>query len=118
MLQYQTTILSAGDYAKDSLHDDMVILFGPSAPDAVKEYCFIHSGSSLYGLIDHNTTLLIGDLGFVVKAVGSVANQNLAELGHVTLKFDGQRTPELPGTIHLLGPKLEVLQHGDVLMFG
>ena len=53
-----------------------------------------------------------------MTAVGSVATQNLAELGHVTLKFDGQRIPELPGSIYLLGGKLEVLQHGDVLMCG
>ncbi|KYN25537.1 PTS sorbitol transporter subunit IIA [Vibrio cidicii] len=118
MLKYQTTILSVGECARDALQDDMVILFGHNAPQEVREYCFVHSGSELVGQIDHDTTLLIGEQAYVVTAVGKVANHNLTKLGHVTLKFDGQRTPELPGTIHLLGPKLYSLNTGDLLEFG
>ncbi|AWB02026.1 MULTISPECIES: PTS glucitol/sorbitol transporter subunit IIA [Vibrio] len=118
MFQYQTKVVSVGEYAKDSLEDDMVILFGRKAPLEVQNYCFIHSESFLVGEINHNTTLLIGDFAYVITAVGDAANLNLAKLGHVTLKFDGRREPELPGTIHLLGPKLVTLNEGDSLIFG
>ncbi len=36
-------------------------------------------------------------------AVGSVAEQNLRELGHITLPFD-MREAEFPGTVHVAGP--------------
>lgn len=48
----------------------------------------------------------IGEQTYIVTVVGELANHHLAMLGPVTLKFDGQLTPDLPGTIHRLGPKL------------
>ncbi|CAH0533299.1 PTS system glucitol/sorbitol-specific EIIA component [Vibrio stylophorae] len=116
--QFQTKFVAIGESALDALEDDMMILFNEQAPEAVREYCFIHSHSELKGEITEDTTVMIGEQAYVVTAVGAVVNQNLAELGHITLKFDGQRTPELPGTVHLLGPKLKVPECGDNLIFG
>jgi len=118
LYQYKTTITYIGELAVEALEDNMVVLFGNNAPKDVKNYCFVHSQDKLRGSIDLNTTLLIGEKAYIVTSVGNVANKNLNELGHVTLKFDGQKIPELPGTIHLLGPGLPSIAIGDELIFG
>lgn len=118
MYQYRTTILSIGQYAQEALADNMMVLFGEDAPEDIKEYCFVHSQDRLKSELDLNSTLLIGDCAYIVTSVGNVANHNLRELGHVTLKFDGQKTPELPGTIHLIGPEVPSVVIGDELIFG
>ena len=46
-----------------------------------------------------------------------VAEQNLRELGHITLRFDGHREAEFPGTVHVAGPVPEGIAAGCVLKF-
>jgi PTS system glucitol/sorbitol-specific IIA component len=41
--------------------------------------------------------LELGETRYAVTAVGDVAEQNLRELGHITLRFDGQPQAEYPG---------------------
>ncbi len=48
--------------------------------------------------------LQLGEARYAVTAVGDVAEQNLRELGHITLRFDGQPQAEYPGTVHVVGP--------------
>ncbi len=43
----------------------------------------------------------LGEQRYAVTAVGDVAEQNLRELGHITLRFDGQPQAEYPGTVHV-----------------
>lgn len=52
-----------------------------------------------------------------VTAVGEVAEQNLRELGHITLRFDGHREAEFPGTVHVAGPVPDAIAPGCVLKF-
>jgi PTS system glucitol/sorbitol-specific IIA component len=52
-----------------------------------------------------------------VTAVGDVAEQNLRELGHITLRFDGHREAEYPGTVHVAGPVPEAIAPGCTLKF-
>lgn len=119
MYQYIASIEHIGEQALDALKDRMMILFGLNAPQEVKDYCFvIRNYSHLNSSINLDSTLLIGDHAYIITAVGDVANHNLATLGHVTLKFDGSIQPELPGTIHLLGPTLSKIQCGDIIIFG
>ncbi|NAW68265.1 PTS sorbitol transporter subunit IIA [Vibrio sp. V27_P1S3P104] len=119
MYQFIASIAGVGEHAYDALDDDMMILFGIEAPQEVQDYCFlIRRHSLLAANIDRQSTLMIGERAYIVTSVGELANHNLAMLGHVTLKFDGQPTPELPGTIHLLGPKLSQVRPGETLIFG
>ena len=51
------------------------------------------------------------------SAVGEVAEQNLRELGHITLRFDGQPQAEYPGTVHVAGPVPQAVTPGCTLKF-
>ena len=46
-----------------------------------------------------------------------VAEQNLRELGHITLRFDGLSEAEFPGTVHVAGPVPDGIAPGCILKF-
>ncbi|EJL6700998.1 PTS sorbitol transporter subunit IIA [Vibrio cholerae] len=117
-LQFKATITEIGMLASEALEEKMIILFNQTVPTDVKDYCFIHDQGQHIGTITTQSTLLIGDKDFIVTAVGSAVSQNLANLGHITIKFDGQLKPEQPGTVHVIGHCPNSLHVGDKIMFG
>ena len=102
---YQTTITRIGASAIDALSDQMLITFREGAPADLEEYC--HPGLQFS----------LGQHRYPVTAVGSVAEDNLRELGHVTLRFDGLNEAEFPGTVHVAGPVPDDIAPGSVLKF-
>lgn len=101
---YQTTITRIGQSAADALSDQMLITFREGAPADIEEFCFIHCHGELNGELKAGSQLELGEARYAVTAVGDVAEQNLRELGHITLRFDGQPQAEYPGTVHVEGP--------------
>ena len=75
--------------------------------------------AELTGDLTVGQRVLIGEQAWTLTAVGAVASKNLADLGHVTMVFDGADTPRLPGAIHLAGvEETPALGHGVRLVFG
>ncbi len=60
---------------------------------------------------------LSGQHRYPVTAVGSVAEDNLRELGHVTLRFDGLSEAEFPGTVRGGPVPILISRQGSVLKF-
>lgn len=114
---YQTTITRIGQSAREALGDSMLITFREGAPADIEEYCFIHCHGMLTGALLPGGELRLGDKHYPVTAVGDVAEQNLRELGHITLRFDGQHEAEYPGTVHVDGPVPQALATGCTLTF-
>ena len=114
---YQTTITRIGQSAADALSDQMLITFREGAPADIEEYCFIHNHGELAGTLQPGAELQLGEQRYPVTAVGEVAEQNLRELGHITLRFDGQPQAEYPGTVHVEGPVPQAVTPGCTLKF-
>ncbi|HDT6508880.1 TPA: PTS glucitol/sorbitol transporter subunit IIA [Klebsiella aerogenes] len=114
---YHTTITRIGASAATALEEQMLITFREGAPADIEEYCFIHSHGELAGPLVPGAELQLGDRRYPVTAVGEVAEQNLRELGHITLRFDGHRQAEFPGTVHVAGPVPDAIATGCVLKF-
>ncbi len=87
--------------APDALCDQMLITFREGAPADIEEFCFIHCHGELNGSLQAGIQFELGQHHYPVTAVGSVAEQNLRELGHITLRFDGLSEAEFPGTVHV-----------------
>ncbi|WP_413734175.1 PTS glucitol/sorbitol transporter subunit IIA [Sodalis sp. RH21] len=100
---YQTTFTRVGDYARESLADNMLITFREGAPEDIESYCFIHRHGDTCGELRAGATLTLADTVFPITAVGDVAGANLRELGHITIRFDGASQAEYPGTVHVAG---------------
>ena len=116
-LIYQTTITRVGSCAPEALGEQMLITFREGAPADIEEYCFIHSHGELHGDLRPGAAFYLNERRYPVTAVGDVAEQNLRELGHITLRFDGQRDAEFPGTVHVDGPVPEAVAPGCILKF-
>ena len=99
---YQTTITRIGQSAADALSDQMLITFREGAPADIEEFCFIHCHGELNGELKAGGQLELGKARYAVTAVGDVAEQNLRELGHITLRFDG-RGRSIPARFTLRG---------------
>ncbi|HFR8963976.1 TPA: PTS glucitol/sorbitol transporter subunit IIA [Salmonella enterica] len=91
--------------------------FLTGAPADIEEFCFIHCHGELTGALQPGARCELGQHCYPVTAVGSVAEQNLRELGHITLRFDGLREAEFPGTVHVAGPVPDDIAPGCILTF-
>ncbi|MTD25338.1 PTS glucitol/sorbitol transporter subunit IIA [Erwinia sorbitola] len=101
---YESTFIAVGGCAGEALDDHFLITFGEGAPGDVADYCFIHR-PEVRGTapLVAGTVITIGEYSWPVTAVGEVAELNLRELGHITVKFDGATAAEFPGTVHVAG---------------
>lgn len=102
-MTYTTTILEVGPEASAFLAESMAITFADDVPEALRPYCFLIEKAQLTAGLALRQTVRIGRQGWTITALGDVAEQNLAALGHVTLVFDGGDEPRMPGAIHLAG---------------
>ncbi|MGI0117521.1 PTS glucitol/sorbitol transporter subunit IIA [Zooshikella sp. RANM57] len=114
---YSTHITGVGSYTSEALEDHMMILFDDNAPTDAADYCFIHPHAELSAEIKVGNVLVLDQEAYPVTAVGNVANQNLAALGHITLRFDGAENAEYPGTIHVQGQTPKALNVGAKIIF-
>lgn len=110
---YHSKINQIGEFAQEALADGMMILFKEGAPADLADYCFIHSHDDLKREIQVGQTIQLGNHVYIITSVGDVANINFRELGHITLRFDGNRQAELPGTVHVDGEQPSQLFIGD-----
>jgi len=100
-VKYETKVLEIGSNAKDMLQTGLLILFNNSAPKDLKPYCLITQENRHEGKVKPGDTLAINKQDYIITAIGENANENLYDLGHVSLCFDGSETAKLPGHMHL-----------------
>ena len=61
-------------------------------------------------------TITLANNEYNVLAVGSVASDNLLNLGHLDLKANGLTEPEMPGDVNVEATLLPSVQIGDRLI--
>ncbi|SUH02208.1 PTS system, glucitol/sorbitol-specific IIA component [Salmonella enterica subsp. enterica] len=114
---YQTTITRIGPEREGGARRTDADYVREGAPADIEEFCFIHCHGELTGALQPGARCELGQHCYPVTAVGSVAEQNLRELGHITLRFDGLREAEFPGTVHVAGPVPDDIAPGCILTF-
>jgi len=114
---YSLRITAVGEYVKNYLEEQKLILFSDVVADDIAMYCAIHQASDLSAGLSPGQVMKINKLVYRVTAVGDVATANLKQLGHITLNFDGALSAELPGMVHLCGFPPEHIHVGDRISF-
>ncbi|MGB4777883.1 PTS glucitol/sorbitol transporter subunit IIA [Microbacterium sp.] len=114
---YETRVMGSGPEAASFAEMNMLVLFGEDAPDMLKEYCYFITLAPVEGVIAPGQDLVINETRYPITAVGDVAGRNLANLGHISVVFDGATEPHLPGSINVSNPGtvVPVLVEGDTL---
>lgn len=99
MVKYEAKVVEIGPLVSEFIEAGIVVLFEIGAPPELAEFSILHEHGPLKGEVVVGDIVLIDSESFRVTAVGDVANQNLANLGHLIMKCNGLTEPELPGDV-------------------
>ena len=112
---YSSTVTAVGALVPDFRDQGILVFFGENAPEELHEFSILHR------VDNHNRAPIVGDViainddEFTVLAVGSVASENLLNLGHLDLKANGLTEAELPGDVNVELRELPMIYVGDRL---
>jgi len=100
-VKYHTIVTGVGEMAAEFADAGILVFFGPNAPEELHEFAILTEASKLLANVEVGDIVVIGEAQFPTLCVGPIANQNVANLGHLVIKFNGMSVPELPGDISL-----------------
>lgn len=115
MIKYAATVTAIGPLTGEFVEAGILVLFGASAPDELKDFAIIHDGVELTAPLAAGDVISVDAGRFNVLAVGDVASENLKNLGHLVMKFNGQTEPELPGDVCVESQPLPPVAVGTVI---
>lgn len=101
MTIYTTTVNNIGSEAELFKEEQMIVLFGENAPAELADYCYNIQVNPVEGNIEVGKQVYFDDVAFEITAVGNVVEKNLADLGHITIRFNGDSNAELGGTLYV-----------------
>ena len=112
---YKSTVTEIGELVPSFVAEGILVFFGESAPEELRTFCIIHRVEHQEGQVKEGDTVTIDGQGFEVLAVGSVANDNLYNLGHLNLKANGNTVADLPGDVCIAQVELPEIKIGSQL---
>jgi PTS system glucitol/sorbitol-specific IIA component len=98
---YQNKVKGLGSHVSEFADADFIIIFGDSAPEELKIYCYQVDVTPINGTIKAGQVLHFDDQTYRITAIGSEAPVTLAGLGHCTISFSGKTEPEMAGTLYV-----------------
>lgn len=114
-LKLRSRVTAIGEGVEEFRDAGVLVFFNEGAPDELAEFSVLHAPEVNLATVAPGDILRLGPELFRVLAVGTVANENLANLGHLVVKANGRSDPELPGDVCLEAKPLPRLEIGDVI---
>jgi PTS system glucitol/sorbitol-specific IIA component len=81
----------------------------------IKEYSYLIEQAEIQDNIAVGDLVRIGEDNFTITNLGEIAQKNLVELSHITLKFGSPTTSVMPGTIYLESKEIPQIEKGTKL---
>ena len=98
--------------------DNLVLFFGPTVTEGLRPYAVIQEITQPEQItLRIGRQILFGGESYQIQAVGSLAEKNLKEIGHVTLVFGEVAQPELVNAIYLSPAKLPDFAVGQLIQY-
>ncbi len=114
---YSVTVTEIGEMVVPLLDEKMLILFGPTVPEEIKDICAVHDGvPSDEELLKFNGSISIDGALYTITEVGEAANSNFGGLGHLTILF-GTAGELLPGSVRVNLNNTPALFTGSKIVF-
>ncbi|HDT8916509.1 TPA: PTS glucitol/sorbitol transporter subunit IIA [Listeria monocytogenes] len=111
-------IMEIGPLVPAFEEEKIVILFGPTATNELREISVIHEFQDApNNALTKGNTLLIGEQVYTIVEVGTDANKNLEELGHISVYFRSGQNEVLPGAIVVSPEVFPTITVGDSIQF-
>lgn len=115
MIKFKATVTDIGPLVSEFINADILVFFGEDTPEELREFSIIHNGEKLLQDVVPGDQINIDDSSYKVLAVGNVANLNLANLGHLIIKFNGLTEAKLPGDVCVENKEIPPIHIGTVL---
>lgn len=113
-----SVITEIGPVVPDFKEEMVIILFGPMATPDLREICVIHEFDEVpEQALCIGKVLKLGEQIYTIKYVGSEANKNFTELGHVSIYFRDNENGLLPGAVLVEPECFPDLKVGDKIHF-
>lgn len=113
---YTTEVTYRGSFSGKFLAEGIMLIFPDSSEvQEIKEYSFLTRKADLHGEIAVGDQVKINDHSYTISHLGEIAEKNLAELGHITIKFGSPVSSVMPGTIYLENQVIPHIDKGSVL---
>lgn len=112
---YENTIKDKGECAEEFRDEKMIVIFGDSAPEEIKDFCYWVDVAPIHGTIAAGQTLKVDGQSYRITAVGDEVPTTLAGLGHCSFKFSGQTEVELLGTVYVEDKPMPELKVSSII---
>ncbi len=112
---YENKVKALGSCVDEFQDAGFFILFGDSAPEELRDYCYSIDVNPIDGTIAPGQILRVGGSEYRITAVGEEAPVTLAGLGHCTINFSGQTEVEMLGTIYVESKPMPDVSVGAVI---
>lgn len=110
---YESTVTGVGGQVEAFLDHGLLIFFRDDSPKELHDISVLHRPTVTDEGPRAGDTIVLGDHGMTILAVGQVVADNLLNLGHLDLKADGMTEPKLPGDVCVAPQPLPLLKAGD-----
>ena len=111
---YNTTVTDMGKFFSAFYEEKLIIIFKDNAPEDLADYCVLHAGNICTDTVKNGDFLVVADQTYKILYVGDQVQTNLQNLGHITLRFDGN-TEGLDGSLYLEDKALPKIKIGDTI---
>lgn len=114
----KTKIIEIGSLVSDFKEEKLLVLFDETAPPELRDISIIHQfDEKTQDAFHPGKTLQIGNKEYTIEKVGSEANSNFEELGHVSIYFKEDGNEEiLPGAVIVTPSVFPELHVGDFIV--
>jgi glucitol/sorbitol PTS system EIIA component len=112
-LKLRSRVVAIGPMVEEFRAAGLLVFFQAGAPEELAEFSVLHEASVNLATVAPGDSLRLGAETYGVLAVGDVANQNLASLGHLIVKANGLTEPEMLGDVCVEAKPLVSLDVGD-----
>lgn len=114
----KSIVQNIGEMALDFKEEKILILYGPEAPQELKDIAVIHEFEDKTNLtLEAGGTIIIGGQEYQLEGVGSEATKNLKELGHISIYFNKKPEDILPGAVYARPHELPQIRKGSFIEF-
>lgn len=115
---FKTKITEIGSMVPAFEEEQLVILFGPKATPELRDISVIHEAEGQpENILKTGGKIKFGAEVFTIEEVGSQANANFDELGHISIYFRNEVGEVLPGAIIVSPGKFPTLEVGAEIEF-
>lgn len=117
-MEVKTTVLEVGELVPAFAEEMLLVLFGPEATNELKPICVMHEFEETpTNFLKVGTKFDMGGNTYTVTQLGSAANKNFDELGHISIYFKETEEELLPGAVIAEPAVFPNIESGDVLKF-